>query len=547
MEIKKYLLISSFLMFCIISGCMKKEKADLLVINTRIYTVDSLFSVAEAFAVREKKFVAVGSTREILKYYTSENILDASDKVIYPGFIDAHCHFYHYGTGLRMVDLIGTYSFEDVIEKLKDYSDADDQEWIKGFGWDQNDWEIKKFPDRKNLDLLFPDKPVILTRIDGHAALVNGKALEMAGITASSKIEGGEIVSEKGRLTGILIDAAVSYVESLLPRPGKEEIEKSLMAAQENCLAVGLTSLHDAGLDKIVIEILDEMRKDGKLKIRLYVMLTPSDENIENYLRKGILKNEYLHIRSVKLFADGALGSRGARLMEPYSDNPTTSGLWVSSHEYIKNICALADSHGYQVNTHCIGDKANHEILKIYSTFLDENNDKRWRIEHAQVIAPEDFGMFGRYNIVPSVQTVHATSDMYWAPDRLGEERIKNAYAYKRLLDQNGWIPNGSDFPVENINPLNGFYAAVVRKDRQSYPPDGFQAFDALSRPEALRAMTIWAARAAFEENEKGSIETGKYADFVICDNDIMTIPEEMIFRVKVEKTFISGEKVFGE
>lgn len=528
------------------AACMKKEPADLIVINAKVYTVDSLFSLAEAFAVKDKKFIAAGSTKKITKSFTAPVILDASGKTIFPGFIDAHCHLFEYGQDLGKVDLVGTASFGEILERLKNFKGNEDQVWLLGSGWDQNDWVTKEFPDREKLDLLFPDKPVMLTRIDGHAALVNKKALDMAGINMSSKIEGGEFEKKNGRLTGMLIDAAIGYVTSLIPKPGKEEIESSLSAAQENCFAVGLTSVHDAGLGWDIIQTLLEMNKKGSLKIRIYAMLSPGEENIRNVIRKGIFHDEHLHIRSIKLFADGALGSRGAWLSEPYSDQPGTTGLMVNPQEYLTRMCALADSAGFQVCTHCIGDAANHEVLEIYSRFLDENNDKRWRIEHAQVIAGEDFGKFGKYNIIPSVQTSHATSDMYWAPDRLGSERIKNAYAYKRLLEQNGWIPNGSDFPVENINPLYGFYAAVSRKDRQLYPENGFQPGDALSRTEALKAMTIWAARAAFEEKEKGSIEPGKYADFVVCDGDIMNFPEEKIFKVKVEKTFISGEKVFG-
>lgn len=544
---KNFFLVAVILTLFLSGACKMKETADLLVLYSKVYTADDQFRTAEAFAVKEGKILAVGSTQDIRMNYYSENILDGTGKFIYPGFIDAHCHFNGYGASLMMVDLVGTTSFEDVLSRLKSQSRIQELEWIRGRGWDQNDWPVKEFPDRRELDKLFPDKPVMLTRVDGHAALVNQKALEIAGINLNTKIKSGEFIKKDGRLTGILIDGAIGLVSSKIPKPDKNEIERSLLAAQENCLSVGLTSVQDAGLDKKTIEIINELGIKGKLKMRVYAMLSPSKENFETYMFKGKFKNEHLHIRSIKLFADGALGSRGAWLIEPYSDDPGNSGIFTSTTEYLNTICALADSCGYQVNTHCIGDAANREILKIYSSILKDKNDKRWRIEHAQVIAKEDFDLFGKYNIIPSIQSTHATSDMYWAGDRLGKDRVVNAYAFKKLLDQNGWLPNGSDFPVENINPLFGFFAAVSRKDQKLYPPEGFQPENALSREETLKAMTIWAARAAFEEDEKGSIEPGKLADFVICDGDIMTVNEEMIFKVNVEQTYISGEKVFSK
>lgn len=529
----------------LLTSCQNKMDADLIITNAKVYTVDSEFSVAESFAVKNGLILATGSTKEILNKYKSEHITDLSGKVVYPGFIDAHCHFYGYGMGLMEAKLDGTKSFAEVLSKLSEFAAGSKPEWILGRGWDQNDWEVKEFPDKTELDKLFPEKPVLLIRIDGHAALANQKALELSGINSKTKVDGGSILLKAGKLTGLLVDNAVGLVMNAIPAPSSSEISNRLLSAQEMCFAVGLTSVHDAGLGKDVIETIINLNEEGKLKMRIYQMISPSEENFEAFMYKGIYKTPYLNIRSVKLYADGALGSRGARMKKPYSDDKGNYGLWLTPPEKIREIALLADSFGYQVNTHCIGDEANYEVLKIYSEILKTSNDKRWRIEHAQIIDPADMDMFGKYNIIPSVQPTHATSDMYWAEERIGKERMAGAYAYKSLLEQNGWIPDGSDFPVEDINPVYGFFAACVRKDRKMYPENGFQMQDALSREEALRAMTIWAAKAAFEENEKGSLEAGKMADFVICDTDLMTAPDDSLTGLKVEQTWLNGELVY--
>jgi predicted amidohydrolase YtcJ len=520
--------------------------ADLIIINAKVYTVDPSFSISEAFAVKNGKILSTGTSGEILKRYTSSSVLDLTGKIVYPGFIDAHCHFYGYGAGFREADLRGTKSFEEVLQKISTHAQSHQTSWIIGQGWDQNDWMVKDFPDKSELDKLFPDVPVLLVRIDGHAALANQKALEIAGITPETKVDGGSFILNNGKLTGLIIDMAVEKVRNAIPPTTPGEIEESLLTAQEKCFAVGLTSVQDAGLDKIVIETIKSLNSEGKLKMRIFAMLTPSQENFETYMFKGAYKTDFLNIRSIKLYADGALGSRGAKLKTPYSDDPANSGLWLTSPEKIKEMAILADSFGYQVNTHCIGDEANHSVLKIYSEILKSGNDKRWRIEHAQVVSLNDISMFGEYNIIPSVQPSHATSDMYWAEKRLGSERMQGAYAYKNLLAQNGWLPVGSDFPVEKINPVYGFYAACARKDFQLNPPEGFRMSEALEREDALRGMTIWAAKASFEEQEKGSLEPGKFADFVVCDKDLITEPEAFIPAIKVEQTFLAGERVYS-
>ena len=531
-----------------LTACSNMEESDLIITNARIYTVDKSFSIAGAMAIKEGKILAVGNSDEIESKYETQRVYDLDGKPVYPGFIDAHCHFLGYGTGLlRRADLVGTASFEEVIEKVKAHHEKFPEAfWIEGRGWDQNDWEIKEFPAKEKLDEAFPDNPVYLTRIDGHAALANSKALELAGIDAKTKVEGGDVILKKGKPTGILIDNAMTLVSSIIPDPSDEELASVLKAAQENCFAVGLTGVHDAGLGTREIRVIDSLQKSGELQMPMYVMLTPTKENVSTYVENGPYATDRLNVRSVKLYADGALGSRGAKMIEDYSDDPGNTGLVLTSPDSIREICNIALANGYQVCTHAIGDSANRLMLELYEEFLKGKNDKRWRIEHVQIIAPEDFNHFGKYDIVPSAQPTHATSDMYWAEDRVGTERIKGAYAYSDLLDQTRWIPLGTDFPIESINPIYTFYAAVVRKDHKGWPENGFNPENALTRKEALRGMTIWAAKAAFEENEKGSLEPGKYADFVVMEKDIMEIPGEALFDVKVVKTFLRGEEVFS-
>jgi len=522
-----------------------KKQADLILTNGKVYTVDSSFTMASAIAVKDKKIAAVGSDQQILENYRADQTTDLQGRPIYPGFIDAHCHFYGYSMNLRQVDLVGTGSFQEILEALRQYNRKHQTEWIIGRGWDQNDWPVKEYPSKEALDEAFPDKPVFLTRIDGHAALANSVALEKAGIDGNTAVKGGKILKKGGQPTGVLIDNATSLVSKLIPEPTLEEKISALQKGADNCYAVGLTSVADAGLDHEPIELMDSLQQAGKLKIQTYVMLSPTEKNLKKYMEKGAYRTPYMHIESIKLFADGALGSRGACLLQPYSDAPQTTGFLVTPREELKKYAQMAYENDYQVNTHAIGDSANRVMLEIYGEILQSNNDRRWRIEHAQIIHPDDYSMFGKYSIIPAVNTTHATSDMYWADERLGKERLKHAYPYRKLLGENGWLPNGSDFPVEHINPLYGFYAAVARKDLEGYPEEGFQQENALNRKQAIKAMTLWAARAMFEEDEKGSIEAGKKADLVVTNKDIMEIPMEKVPEVKVLRTFVQGEEVY--
>ncbi len=526
-------------------SCNNKEQVSLIITNVKVYTVNSNFELAESFAVKDGKFIAIGTSKEILSKYSSDQVIDLKGKYVYPGFIDAHSHFYGYCMTLLQANLRGTKSFDEILEVIKAHDEKYNSDWVLGRSLDQNDWEIKEFPTKEKLDELFPDKPVYLKRVDGHAAIANSKALELAGITNKTQVDGGKIYLKNGEPTGVLIDNAMTLVSDLIPDTEKETAIKAIKQGEQSCFAVGLTSVCDAGLYKKQILLIDSLQNIGEMNMRIYAMLEPTEENIEHFVKKGIYKTDYLNVRSIKLYADGALGSRGACLIEPYSDDPGNYGLIVEPVKFYHEMCKVAIENNYQINTHAIGDSANRLMLDIYSEYLKEPNDRRWRIEHSQVIHPDDVDKFGKYNIIPSIQSTHCTSDMYWADERLGENRIKSAYIYKVLLDQNGWIPNGTDFPVEKIDPRLTFYASVSRKDVEGYPENGFQTENALTREETLKSMTIWAAKAAFEENEKGSIEVGKFADFIVLDKDIMEVDEVEIPNIKILNTYISGEKQF--
>ena len=526
-------------------SCTNKEKTDLLIFNATIYTVDSSFSTAEAMVVKDGKIVATGKTADLEKKYDPKEKLDAGGKFIYPGFIDAHAHFTGYGLNLQTVNVMGTRSWDEVIEKVKTFAAANPEGWITGRGWDQNDWATKDFPTNLKLNELFPDRPVLIRRVDGHAAIANQQALDLAGIKAGDTLTGGEIDEMEGTLTGLLIDNAVGLVAAKIPDASDEKFKNALQAAEKNCFAVGLTTIDDCGLSFSSVDKIRNLQTNGDLKMRLYVMLSDAKENY-NYLEKsGPIKTDRLNVRSIKVYADGALGSRGACMLQPYNDKPNWSGFLLSTPAHFDSIANYISQKGWQMCTHAIGDSGNRTILTIYAKYLKGKNDLRWRIEHAQVVNENDFNLFGANSIIPSVQPTHATSDMYWAGDRVGSEREKGAYAYKKLLQQNGWIPLGTDFPVEDISTFKTFYAAVVRKDSKGWPANGYQMENSLNREEALRGMTIWAATSNFEEKEKGSLEKGKFADFIILDADIMKEAPEKLLGIKVIKTFLGGEKVY--
>jgi predicted amidohydrolase YtcJ len=530
-----------------LSSCkVQKTRADLLVFNAKIYMVDSSFNTVEAMLIQDGKILATGSKDSLQKQYEIADSLDAGGKFIYPGFIDAHAHFEGYGNSLQRVNLVDTKSWDEVLTRTQSFAGENPEGWLQGRGWDQNDWEVKQFPTNEQLSEMFPDRPVILTRIDGHAAIANKKALELAGVHAGDTLTGGEVVVKNGELTGLLIDNAVDLVTLKIPAPDRKQLQAALKAAEENCFAMGLTTVDDCGLSYESVDIIRGLHDSGQLRMRLYVMLSDQPRNYDYLQKTGIINTGRLHVRGFKLYGDGALGSRGACLLQPYADQAGHYGFLLSNPSHFDSVAAWMIKTDFQMCTHAIGDSGNRTLLNIYGKYLKGKNDRRWRIEHAQVVNQNDFKLFGTYSIIPSVQPTHATSDMYWAGDRLGKEREKGAYAYKQLLSENGWIPLGTDFPVEDISTFKTFFAAVARKDSKNWPEQGYQKENALSREEALRGMTIWAARSNFEENVKGSLEKGKFADFVILDRDLMSIPESEILQTQVLYTFLNGEKVYS-
>jgi len=533
-------------LFCLtIISCSPQTKVDLIVYHAQVYTVDSAFSTAHAFAVKDGKFIAIGSDEEIQRKYKAIEKIDAQGKAIYPGFYDAHAHLFDEAELMDQVDLNGADSFEEVIQRVKNYQQKNPgKTWLIGGGWDQNRWKDKTFPTKDLLDKAFPDIPVYLMRVDYHAAVANSKALEWAKLTSIPIIRGGVVGGTNDTPDGLLIDNAMDLVNKTIPVPSEKEYLRMLKRTQDSLLSVGLTSIVDAGLSKERLDLLKKYYREGQLKIRDYAMILGNPQNIKSFIDQGFYETDRFEIKGFKLLADGALGSRGACLLAHYHDAPTHGFLLHSPQEYEAMIKQIAESK-FQANTHAIGDSANRIILDIYGKYLHNNGDRRWRIEHAQIISPADFDKFRKYQIIPSVQPTHATSDMYWAKDRLGEERMKGAYAYKHLLKEYGKLALGSDFPVEHFNPLYGFHAAVARVDKKGYPSHGFQMQDAISREDALKGMTIWAAYSCFQEKKRGSIEVGKDADFVILEKDILKIPNEQLRNVKTERTVIAGETVF--
>jgi predicted amidohydrolase YtcJ len=529
-----------------LTSCGGSKKVDTIVVNGVIYTVDSSFSTAQAMAIKDGLIVATGTDAEILAAYTSTEKIDAKGQAVYPGFIDAHAHFVGYGKSLFQVDLFDTTSWEEAVERVKVFAAAHPElAWIEGRGWDQNKWPGKKYPTNALLNTLFPNTPVVLQRVDGHAAIANQKAFDIASVKPGQTIVGGEVETKNGVLTGVLIDNAKGLVYNSIPAVTKQTYTQWLQAAQQNCFAQGLTTVTDCGLDMSDINIIDTLQQEGKINMRLFAMLSDNPQNLTAYLKRGPYKTDKLFVNGFKVYADGALGSRGACLLHNYEDRKDWTGFLLANISHYDSLASVLAASSFQMCTHAIGDSANRQILNIYNKYLQKGNDRRWRIEHAQVVNPADFNLFGAAAIVPSVQPTHATSDMYWAAERLGNERMKGAYAYKQLMDQNGWIPLGTDFPVEDISPFKTFLASVGRVDAKGFPEGGFQYENALSREQTIRGMTIWAAKASFLEKEIGSLEAGKKADFIILAQDLMQVPVNKILDTKVVATYSGGKKVF--
>jgi predicted amidohydrolase YtcJ len=528
--------------------------ADLIVTNARVYTADEARPLVEAFAVREGKIVFVGSQREadVLKG-ASTRVIDAGGKTVIPGMVDAHAHFSGLAQKLRSVDLVGTRSYDEVVARVVERAKTLPKgTWIEGRGWDQNAWGDTRFPTHEKLTAATPDHPVYLVRVDGHAALVNTAAMRAAALTAATRDpSGGKILKEaSGAPTGVLIDRAQGLVGGKIPAVSDADMRTALKDAVSVMHRWGLVGMHDAGASRGLIDMYEDMAKTGEMDLRLYVMIGDDSSAINHYFNLGPRSALYggrVWVRSIKLYADGAMGSRGAALLEPYSDDPNNSGLLLSAPAHIRDVAERALKRGFQVNTHAIGDRGNRVVLDAYEAALKTNPtvDHRYRVEHAQIIHYDDIPRFAQLGVIPSMQASHQTSDMYWVGKRLGDTRLLGAYAWRSLLNSGVIIPNGSDFPVEMVNPLISFHASVARQDANDWPAGGWFPEQRMTREEALRSMTLWPAYSGFQEKEMGSITPGKYADFVMLDQDIMRVPAELILRTQVLSTYVGGKEVY--
>jgi predicted amidohydrolase YtcJ len=532
----------------------QQQVADLVVTGARIYTVDDTRPVAEAMAVRDGRIVFVGSDRGALTFRgANTRLLELNGHTVIPGMIDAHAHLDGLGTALRTVDLVGTRSFDEVIARVAARArELPAGSWVVGRGWDQNQWGDTRFPAHDALSRAVPAHPVYLTRVDGHAALVNEAALRAAEVTATTADPDGGRIERKddGAPAGVLVDAAMGLVSRRIPAVPRAEQRAALRAAIAESNRWGLTGIHDAGVDASTIDLYEEMARAGEYNLRNYVMIRSDDTSLERYFRRGPqngLHNGRIWIRSIKISADGALGSRGAALLEPYSDEAHHSGLVLTSPERVREVAIRALRAGFQLNTHAIGDRANRFVLDAYEAALAEapRADHRFRVEHAQIVHPQDIPRFAALDVIPSMQASHQTSDMYWAERRLGSTRLLGAYAWRSLLDHGVIIPNGSDFPVEAVNPLISFHSSISRQDADNFPAGGWFPAQRMTRDEALRSMTIWPAYAAFQEEDLGSLTPGKYADFVILDRDIMRVAAEDVLTTRVLATYLGGRAVY--
>lgn len=542
----RYTLLLVFWCIGLLTGCIKTEKADLVVHNAVIYSIDEGFTIHQAMAISDGRILELGPEREIMNKYRYDRIVDARTQPVFPAFFDAHAHFYGAATNMAELNLYGVKSKEEMLDKVIHFAKSNRRTWIVGRGWDQNLWPQKTFPDRSEIDSLFPDTPVYLMRVDGHAALVNSRALEMAGFTPETIISGGELQkNEAGKLTGILVDAASTKIETLIPGIPTDILTENLIKVQEQCFQNGLTTITDAGLTPVQINILDSLQRTGKLKIHIYAMIK-ADAGADEMIKNGPFNKESLSVRAVKLFADGALGSRGALLKAPYTDDPDNYGNRLLTDSVIERYVDLCFNNGFQLCTHCIGDSANALILRKYAQKLGGITDLRWRIEHAQVVDPVDRHFFSDFAIIPSMQPVAAISDMAWAEDRLGPTRIQYAYDLRSLKQELGFLPLGTDYPVDRLSPIENFHAAVFRKDVDGNPSDGYQLEEALTREDALKGITIWPALASFQEGEKGSLEPGKRADFVIINRDLLKVSEEEVLNAEILATYLGGEAVYS-
>jgi predicted amidohydrolase YtcJ len=533
----------------------RAQQADLILINGRVYTADAAQPQAQAVAVRGDRIVFVGSNQEALSLRgNGTRVIDASGKMVMPGMSDSHGHLTGLGSALRTVDLVGTRSYDEVIERVRRRAvQLPAGAWVIGRGWDQNDWPDTRFPTHQRLSAAVPAHPVVLTRIDGHALFANERAMHQAGIAQSTADPaGGRILRDAGgAATGIFIDNAMALVRRAVPPETREETREGIRLAMRELNRLGLTSIHDAGVGCNTIRLYEDMARADELTARNYVMVAGRDSAcLDQMLKAGPRDNvdgrHLLAVRAIKLSADGALGSRGAKLIEPYTDEPGHTGLELIPPQLIQDVAVRALRGGFQLNVHAIGDGANRSVLDAFQNALRgvPKADHRFRVEHAQILHASEIPRFAELGVLPSMQAVHQTSDMYWAESRLGWTRIQGAYAWRSLLDSGVIIPGGSDFPVESADPLLSFHAAVSRQDAHGWPKGGWLPQQRMSRAEALYHLTIWPAYASFREDLVGSITKGKLADIVVLSRDIMTVPVEDILGTRVELTIVNGRIV---
>jgi predicted amidohydrolase YtcJ len=537
-----------FLILFLIASSACAQVADLVVQNATVYTVDKTQPAANSLAVKDGKFIAVGG--DMKKHIgPATRVIDAKGAAVIPGLTDAHVHLRALGDMLETFDLRFVKTREEVAQIVKRAADKlPPGEWVRGRNWDQTNWG-GEFPNADDLSKLVNDRPVYLNRVDGHAGWANRKALEIAGITKSTQDPpGGQIIRDKdGNPTGILIDRAMGLVTRKLPALTYEQVKRRLKLAAEASVRLGLTTVHDAGIGVDERNAYRELIKENALPLRVYAMIGGTGELWQEYAKSGPEIGSHLTVRSVKLYADGALGSRGAALWQPYTDDKSTSGLMVTTKETLEDQIREVAARGFQVNTHAIGDKANRIVLDAYAMVLKGKNDRRFRIEHAQVISLPDFKLIADNSVIASVQATHATSDMRWAEKRLGPDRLAGAYAWQRFLKLGIPLANGSDFPVEDPNPMYGFYASFTRQDHTGFPAGGWMPDQKLSREQTLESFTLTPAYAAFEEKIKGSISPGKLADFLILEQDIMKIEPKAVITAKIKSTFVGGKEVYSK
>jgi len=536
---------------------MPSSNADLIVHSAQIYTVDENDSTATALAIRDGRFLAIGDEDQILSAYPDAPRIDAAGRTLVPGFIDAHAHLLELGLSLRRADLTDTASPAAVVERLDTFAadhDLPSNAWLRGHGWDQTDWRPPRFPTRDDLDAAFPERPVWVTRTDVHAGWANTAALQATvGLDQLRKMndpDGGRICRDAdGRPTGVLIDAAMALVEDRIPPPKDSQRKRALSAALRHTAQHGITGLHDAGVDLDTIRRFQRRIENGRFPLRVYAMVDGRGDAFDHFCERGPLHHPSgrLDVESVKFFADGALGSRGAALVDDYADDPGNRGLLLyDRHPFQRDVQAAVEC-GFQVNTHAIGDRANRMVLDAYDAAMREcaRPLRRPRIEHAQVVAPKDRPRFGTLGVIASVQPGFLSSDVDWAPARLGSNRVDRSYAWRSLRDAGASLAFGSDAPVESIDPIRGIHAAVTRQDANSRPEGGWMLAERLDRSTALRAYTHGAAYAAFQEDEVGSIASGKRADFVVLSQDLMTVPASRLLDTEVVATYMDGAAVY--